>query len=208
MDDHEADDSELNNSELDAPELEAMADCVPIPKIFHSVYEAGPFSKCIVCTKALLDDETDYMVEKIFRGTETIVEYAICSDCAVAMYSELSAESTGRIEQYLSEKINWQSRLEMAMGTHGDDIAQWIDTCLVTGRPRDQLPGYQLCARCRVAKLQRFIFPLMIAGDVSEDIGRLLSKKTRDRMDGFVDEYLGLSPEYRDIFDGTPLLMV
>ncbi|MBN1816313.1 MAG: hypothetical protein JW828_03075 [Sedimentisphaerales bacterium] len=181
---------------------------VPIPKIFHSIYEEGPFSKCIVCTRDLLEKQAEYMIEKVFRGTEVIVEYAICDACAAQLGSELSIESTQRMERFLAEKVNWTARIEQIMNVEGEDLDQWIDSCLISGRKRSELDSYQLCARCRGNKIERTILPLMIAGSVAEEINKQLSKKTRDRLDGFVGDYLGLDPEFQNLPVDTPFLLI
>ncbi|MBN1124381.1 MAG: hypothetical protein JXA82_05180 [Sedimentisphaerales bacterium] len=181
---------------------------VPIPKIFHSIYEEGPFSKCIVCTRTLSEEQTEYMIEKVFRGTEVIIEYAICDTCAEQLGSELSVESAQRMERFLAEQVNWPARMAQIINVKGDDLDQWIDTCLISGRKRSELHSYQLCARCRGDKIERTVLPLMIAGSVAEEINRLISKKTRDRLDGFVGDYLGLDPEFQNLPIDTPFLLI
>ncbi len=192
---------------FDSPEM-----YVPIPKIFHSVYEDGPFSRCIVCSRSLLDETCEYMIEKVFRGTEVIVEHATCQACAEQLSSELSAESTARIERYLAERVDWAGRLrrlaELPDETlAGDDIEPWIDRCLVSGEPRAGLHSYQICAKCRGPRLERTLLPFMVGGPATHEVGKLLSKKTRDRLDDFVGDYLGMDPTLVDAPIDTPLLV-
>jgi hypothetical protein len=186
---------------------------VPIPKIFHSVYEEGPFSRCIVCSRNLLDEPVDYMIEKAYRGTEVIVEYAICQACAERLGSELSAESTARIERYLAERVDWAGRLQRLAGLPADtlaggDIEPWIDRCLINREPRTGLHSYQIYAKCRGSRLERTLLPFMVGGPVTHEMGKLLSKKTRDRLDDFVGDYLGMDPTLVDAPIDTPLLVL
>ncbi len=186
---------------------ENFADYVAIPEILHSVFEGGPFSKCVVCTKALLEEGVNYSIEKVFRGSEVIVEYAICQECGEDLASELSEESMERVQQFMMEKIDWASRGEL-LETTGEDVGPWIDTCLVTGKSRGDLDAYSICGRGRGVKLERSLIPFMVSGAVAEEVAELLSKATKERLDGFVDEHFGLPSELRDVFDSSPLLLV
>jgi len=181
--------------------LEAGSIYVPIPKVFHSVYEEGPFSRCIICSTNLLEPACEYMIEKVFRGTEVIVEYAMCQRCAEQLGSELSRESTERIERYLAERVDWAGRVRRLAehlaesGDTGDDIEPWIERCLITGLPRRELEAYQICAKCRGSRVERTLLPFVVADQAIREVGKLLSRKTRDRLDDFVGDYLGMDPE-------------
>ena len=39
----------------------------------------------------------------------------------------------------------------------------------------------------------------MISDTAVREMEKLLSKKTRERMDDFVDEYFGMPPEFKDL---------
>ena len=65
---------------------------VPIPPVFHSLELGGPFRECLICEGNLLDCDSPkrYMIERIFRGTEPILEYAMCQACHHDMSQQIS----------------------------------------------------------------------------------------------------------------------
>lgn len=85
---------------------------VEIPPIFFSVEFDGPFRQCQICSRGLLDEGESYLIEKVFRGTETIVEIATCMSCAIEMQSEISEESSLVLHQEFEQKVNIGQRLQ------------------------------------------------------------------------------------------------
>ena len=94
---------------------------VDIPPIFHSVEFDGPFQKCQICTRELYEDAQAYMIEKVFRGPETIIEIATCLPCAFEMQNEISAESAQTMQTEFHSKINMTERLEW-LGNSGHSL--------------------------------------------------------------------------------------
>ena len=85
---------------------------VEIPTIFHSIEFDGPFQNCQICNRELYHDGQAYMIEKVFRGPETIIEIATCWPCAVEMQGSISAESAQTIQREFHDKVNLLERLE------------------------------------------------------------------------------------------------
>jgi len=48
---------------------------------------------------------------------------------------------------------------------------------------------------------------MALVGDVNEEMNELLSQKTRDRLDGFVDEQFGLPPELKQPIKDSPVFV-
>ena len=47
----------------------------------------------------------------------------------------------------------------------------------------------------------------MISGEAADEVMQLLSNSTIDILNGFTDEFLGLPPEFKDLFKDKPMLV-
>ena len=168
---------------------------VDIPPIFHSFLTGRPFEKCLVCEKELRECGP-YMIEKAFKGTEVIFEYAICVACCQSMESDLSEDSLRRIRAYIEERVDFEDRYEELMESDGT-IDAWIDQCVITKIPRAEAEEFQIVAYAQGSLLIPASAPFMISGQAMEDVQKLLSKKTRDRLDDFSGDFLGLPSEFK-----------
>jgi hypothetical protein len=177
----------------------------PIPPIFHSLLKDGMFTHCLDCDRELLESHTDYMIERVFRGTEPIMEYAMCLKCREQLSRELSVESGQRIEAFVQERVVFEDRIEKMWQSEGVDAERWIDECLISKERRSECSEYQIVAACRGANLFVGPLPIMISGKAAREIGKLLSKKTRDRLGEFSSTHFGMPPEFCDN-PNTPIL--
>jgi hypothetical protein len=180
--------------------------CVEVPPVFHSFLEEGPFTKCTVCEAPLDEDGTQYLIHKAFHREEVIFEYALCLPCRARMQGELSAESIERINAYM-DQYDMEARSEEMLADRGPDVSAWLSNCLITGRPVDEADEHHIYAFCDGPDLIFSGLPLAIIGDVNEELNELLSQKTRDRLDGFVDEQFGLPPELKQPIKDSPVFV-
>ena len=180
-----------------------------IPKILHSVEKDGLFTHCLRCNRDLLANETPYMIEKVFRGTEAIIEIAICFDCRQSQEKEgVSEESAEAIKNYFLASAGVQLRFDLMLkNRQATTIDPWIDKCLLTNQPRDQFREYQLLAICQGDKVQCDLFPAFISGPAIEELSELLSEKTRDWMDDFIGSNFGMPSEFCEPPKFTPILI-
>ena len=86
-------------------------------------------------------------------------------------------------------------------------MAPWISHCLISGKPIEGEDEYHYYAFCDGPDLVFNGLPMALAGGVDEELNGLLSRQTRDRLDGFVDEQFGLPPELRKPIKGNPILI-
>ena len=83
-----------------------------IPKEFYSFETKAPFEFCIECNKYLLDEGTEYLIEKAIKNYEgyeaqdVIFDYAICMECAEDMRNQISKESWESMMRYFQENID------------------------------------------------------------------------------------------------------
>jgi len=150
----------------------------PIPKELLSAYEEGPFKTCSYCSRDLAEVPFPHTVEKVFRGTETIVEFALCIPCIQSLRRELSKESLQAMDRFVKNRF-----------PPPED-----DTCLGCRKPRAELKSYKLSGLCGGGRL---LLPevVMICEECAETVAEQLSQKTRDRLDDFRKDVLDLFPD-------------
>ena len=185
-----------------------MFEFMPIPKVFFPFLEDEPFQTCAVCQRQLLTPEVDYLIEKTYKGAEVICEYAICLDCGQDMSTELSAESMMRIRAHMEERVDLLDRGKRLTEASPDQIEPWLENCVLTGTRQEDTDVYHICGHFRGPDLVLSIYPFMICGAAMNDMAVLLSKKTKETLDDFTDKFLGMPPEYKDLFDDAPVLLL
>jgi hypothetical protein len=202
----ERDDNEPFEESDESSEAEFWPNYAPVPVQFHSFLEEGPFAKCTLCDETLLEDGTQYLIHKAFHREEVIFEYAMCLPCRAKMQGELSVESIEAINAYMKQ-YEIEDRTGPMMEAHGTDVSKWLSHCLVTGAPIAEAEEYHYYAFCDGPDLVFNGLPIALAGNADEELNELLSQKTRDRLDGFVDEQFGLPPELRKPIKGSPVFI-
>ena len=184
---------------------------IPIPPIFHQLHD-GPFQRCMICDGELIEADRRYVVERIFRDSEPILEYALCLDCHGQLAEEISEESMQRLQQYFEENLDLERLLRRSLELAGaDEIDPWLDECLLTGQAASECRERQVFAHCQGDQLllgaPNFLSPMMLSGSAVEAISDQLSETTRGWMDDFVGEHFGMSPDLIDAPDWTPMLL-
>ncbi|HBE69224.1 MAG TPA: hypothetical protein DDW52_13835 [Planctomycetaceae bacterium] len=172
---------------------------IKIPTCFHSLEHEGPFTKCIQCERPL--DDSLYFIERAFHGSEPILEMAICEACREKICEELSAESMERIRVYQEERLDVQLRIERlaeAEQSDPDDMSPWLSECVFTKKPRSECSRYQIMAACYGNELLADVMPMLVSDDAIEEMQRLMSKQTRDRLGDLVQEHFGQPSEFAD----------
>ena len=181
---------------MDLPPIHGFDEYIPLPPLFHSDQRDGPFETCTVCDRELLIDGVQYIVEKAVRKGETIFEFAICFDCHENLADDLSAESQRRIDAHFGERVDIVERRKALLERAPDDAYPWLETCLLTKKPRAECKEFQLFAQCDGGDLLFAYMPYMISGEGMEGLIRLLSKRTRETLDDFTGRYLGMPPDF------------
>jgi hypothetical protein len=183
---------------MDAPDLGPIDEYIPIPKEFWSFAGDSPFEHCMVCNKTLQEDGSLYLIEKAYKKSEVVFEYAICIDCHLNLRKELSQQSLRLIDHFFDEHVDLVKRRKGLIESYDEEISPWLSHCLITGKPASECEEYQIMTLCDGEDLLFTYIPCLISGKAMEAIQGILSKKTRDRLDGFVEEFLGLPPEAKN----------
>ncbi len=176
-----------------------------IPDIFKT--EQGTYFKtCISCDVNVVESGEPYMIEKAVKrysnmdGVEVVIfEYAICSKCAEKMRKSLSRESLQRLEKHFMEKANWDGKMNLLSKEKPPKVADFIGDCIFTGKSINdkEIDEYQVVGYFQGDKLRLDRMPFMMCSAAAEEIGDLLSAKTKDELDGFIDDNFGLPPEWK-----------
>ncbi|MCB9833218.1 MAG: hypothetical protein H6807_12155 [Planctomycetes bacterium] len=155
-------------------DLEEIGFLLPeLPEELHSCFEEGPFRHCIECGCELLDSGRTYLIQKAQRDGETLLEMAICQDCAGQVQGKVSEESRKVLEAFI-ERIGARSgRLP-----EGSCLA-----CLQTVRPEDE---FEVAALARGRHL--VAPPLIICSRCHEELEESLSEETRRGGQEFIEK--------------------
>ncbi|MFP6766127.1 MAG: hypothetical protein VB858_21015 [Planctomycetaceae bacterium] len=180
---------------------------VPIPEVFHALEHDGPFRNCLRCGGDLLLAER-YLIERVFKGTEPIVEYAMCNVCVESESQGLSPESLENVRQHFLHHLDVQSRVDQLRPLlQQGDVTAWLNNCLFTGQAAEDCRERQICGWCEGDQLRLDYSPFMLCGQAVEEIAGQLSEQTRGWMQDFVGENFGLPSEFCDNPDMLPLLI-
>lgn len=162
----------------------------PIPRELHSEYEERPFRSCTRCGESLHDYAGGYRISKVFRAGEVIFEYALCFDCLDNLMRESSTESIQRLTRFQNERHR--------PGVEG------IHECALCATRREETAAreFALVAACQGTGLLQ---AHLICQDCMEEMSNLVSEKTRNEWNRFVDEnFPGVPADFLPEPAGTP----
>ena len=172
-----------------------------IPEDFHSDLDQKIFCNCTFCGNNLLTGEISYMIEKSFKVNpnnkkrNTVFEYAICMDCNTRKMEAMSAESVSNIKQYMADNF-----LLEEVNDDVKDSSDPFSKCLVTGKPIEELEEYNIVGHFIGDKMVLGQFPVLISPSIGEEIQELLSQKTKDEFDDFMNTITNVPPELKALF--------
>ena len=170
---------------------------VPIPRIFYTK-EGVPFSRCTICNSSLLEDDNSYVIERVFRDSKVVYEYAICSGCKESLDVEISVASMMNISKYMLSHIDIEER-EMLLEDFDNDVRPWLAKCLMSGIPRSECSDYQIACECKGTSLIVSFMPFMVSQQSSMELNELLSKETKESFDKYVKEKLKPPANIKDL---------
>ncbi len=186
---------------------------IAMPERFFSSETGRPFERCIRCGRSLFRDGAPYLIEKAFRrvpeygATEVIFEYAMCVGCYEALWKRFSEESLRNIDAWFAARVDFEGRARTLAGTP-PDVEAWLSHCVVKGTPATEMTEYQVAGLCVGDRLMLSHLPCLIGGKAMEEMSVCLSAATKDELDGFADEFLGIPPELRSLFKDTNVFLL
>ena len=185
----------------------------PIPRVFWSAYSGKPFFSCIDCSVPLIESNM-YLIQKRFVAGEAIFEMAMCERCRDKMVQEYSEETRRNINEYIRKQFE-QLTTEGAEDGAGPKtievreieetadgealLEQCIEFCVMCGAKRSDCRRYSLTGLCRNDEIVAQVTPisrtpLMVCEQCELGMSELISQKTRDSWDRFIEAH----------FDGPP----
>lgn len=180
---------------------------VPIPPVFQSLEKDGPFEKCINCDTFLLDGTT-YLIERAFKGSEPIIEMAVCLECHDRLAQELSQESREKMTEFMKGRVDQKARNKLMLKSECvSEVDTWLSNCLLTGAASEDCQERQIYGLCIGDQMILDQMPFMISGAGIEEMTGLLSEQTKGWMHDFMDKNFGMPPEFCDSPDFSPLLI-
>lgn len=158
--------------------------------------EGKPFETCKQCGKSLLEPPVGYTLEKVFKRypnvaePQVLFEYAVCDDCAGDMRNEFSEESAKNLQDYFTQSLMGRDDVEE------QDIHTRLNTCLIKNSNLAQEQEYAIVARGYGDQMLKSHYPFAIGLTAMDELAELLSEKTRDLLDDFVERNFTGPPEF------------
>lgn len=169
-----------------------------LPKSFHSEETDRPFVVCSDCHEPLAACEDGYVIQKVVRRGETIMELALCVACHDQLQASYSQESRDRIWNYYLDHGDIGGRLKKFFPLPVGDPDLWTNTCLTCGSARTSLDEYVIAGHVLDGLLVYGETPLMVCTTCLERIVELLSEQSRDTYDKWFDRVVPQAPEVID----------
>ena len=159
--------------------MSEKSDTQPIPREFYSEYEERPFKTCSRCGESLASFE-NYQINKAYRNSECVVEFALCAQCRDKMFEEFSEESKQNLTRHQQDNM---------LDTNG------IESCCFCGQSPSEVPmkDYIITALCEGVGL---LDSVMICFPCQEKMLELLSEHTKDVRRRFYEELPGVPPDW------------
>ena len=198
-----------SSSEINAPSDDLHSAQIPNDSNDLQQEPIDPWKENPLSPNSQNDNQVIYMVEKVYRGSEAIMEMAICLPCLMQMQDEISDESKAIIQNQFHSQIDWEARLEWSLSQAAEnklDPQRWLESCIFTGDSRSNLYSFQACGMFYGNQLMLNQLPYILSGKAIEKISGLLSTKTKDHMQDFIDTQFGMPPEFCNPESPIPML--
>lgn len=185
-----------------------------IPQIFHTYEKGEHFKKCITCDVDLISSGELYIIEKVIKqytDTQTkdvIFEYAMCFNCVLKMKEAFSMVSLQRIQEYMLRHTKWIIKRNEMIKNEELDVDDWLAHCIINGTSIKELSEFQIACQCIGDKMVYSHLPYMISFEATEEISMMLSAQTKDEIDRFYKEFLGVPPDLQEFFNKPKLLLI
>lgn len=184
-----------------------------IPSIFFSSKTKKPFEWCTMCEVNLLRPESTYLVEKAFSQELTtgkkklVFEYAICTGCHEKVSKDFSKKSMERLQMYFELYVDFEKRDKLLLSKpEGLRLEDWISNCIISGKSVANLKEFQIAAFFQGKQIRYSGLPFALGYEAADELQNLLSKETKEILEGFKDYVL--PPDVRDEIPDDRLILV
>jgi hypothetical protein len=168
----------------------------PIPEEFYSFETGKAFDRCTECAALLRDDNSHYYIEKAIRGSEVLLEMALCSECLNNLIQSFSSETRERLHDFFHGRVKFGERGNRLLKEAGTSVSPWIASCVFCGTPRSEAGEHWVVGECVGDCMKFYWYPYIICEDCTLEKRELMSAKSR-----------GASEDWGErTFDGPPSL--
>lgn len=168
-----------------------------IPKLFFNTVKDLPFSNCSKCNTFLLDGAVEYMIEKVLIPNDVLYEFAICSKCIILIQKDISKESLHNMQQFSESELN--NRIQSINHIINEDY-DTIKKKLTEQTPNLSYENCNIMAFFRGRNLIEDYPAVCVSTQAIAKMQDILSKKTKDSFDDFMDFIDGVPPELEELF--------
>jgi hypothetical protein len=179
-----------------------------IPDLFKTYVSEENFTYCINCEKYLLDSGTNYMIEKVINKGNVEFEHAICIDCAQELKTNMSEDSMTKVNEFFSTKFDENKRITELLTKDEHSIDNWLDKCVISDENISDIEEYQIYAHCNGKNMVYSHLPFLISSKVLENVNEMLSAKTKEELDNYMDKHFRLPPEWKESFINKKVFII
>ncbi|MDR6239335.1 hypothetical protein HNQ88_002372 [Aureibacter tunicatorum] len=165
-----------------------------------------------MCECKLLDNDTPYMIEKVFKrypSTTTIdvlIEYAICFECAKKMRKQLSADSLANVEAYMKSKIDIDARAEFV--SKNSETDKWMENCVFLGDKISECNEFSIQGQFFNDQMLLTGMPYAVSENAMDELAELISPETKDVLDDFIGKHFSGPPEVEEILKQNRFILI
>ena len=147
-----------------------------------------PFVFCISCKLPLLEVDAPWLVNKEFKGSECVLEYAICQPCREGFTNRFSERAKESVRGFLKQEIDWDQWLEESM--RSDVPEERLAACISCRQPRTEISGFAISALFDSGgELVMGPLPLLICDNCTERMTRGLGEEGREIWGDFLTDH-------------------
>lgn len=168
-----------------------------IPKLFFNTVKDLPFSNCNKCNRFLLDNGVEYMIEKVLIPNDVLYEFAICSKCIMTIQQKISKESLKNMQQFSESELNNRiQKIDHLVNENYDEIKKQLSI----QTPQFSYENCNIMAFFKGRSLIEDYPPVCVSTQALEKMQDVLSKKTKDSFDDFMDFTGDVPPGLEELF--------
>lgn len=186
---------------------------IPVPEEFYCEKENAPFTHCKLCSKELIESNSEYVIEKAFSkdlrtGKHNVIfELAYCAECMEGVHSELSQESMQNLAMFFQGRTNLEKRNNELIKHQLFETDIWLNNCIINNKDIRNVDEYQVTCLCKGREMIFNHTPYMISGEAMDEIVMLLSNETLDIINDRWDDIVDLPADVIDIFKRRPVFI-
>lgn len=173
---------------------------IEIPSALKSFETGESMSHCIDCGTSLLENGPPYLIQKAFKESEVLVEFAHCFTCYEKLAQSYSKKTKSDLWNFFLDSCDFETRKKRLLADSPDRFDPWIEACITCGKSKDETPSYSLVGQCDGPHLLFYYMPYMVCEECQMSMHDLMSSKSSDIWDRWKEEHIGTPPTMENDF--------